>query len=96
MNSIRMVIFLATAILFAACSSEGGDANTRQPEGDTVFQYSTVDALLGGLFDGELTIGEAAGYGDMGLGTINAVDGELIALDGEFYYGARWTARCGS
>lgn len=50
-----------------------------------LFQASTIAALLEGRFDGDLTFGELAREGDTGLGTLNALDGEMIALDGQFY-----------
>ncbi|HVW46539.1 MAG TPA: acetolactate decarboxylase [Solirubrobacterales bacterium] len=49
-----------------------------------LFQASTVGALLDGSFDGDLSFAELAGRGDLGLGTLNGLDGEMIALDGEF------------
>jgi acetolactate decarboxylase len=50
-----------------------------------LFQSSTIAALLEGRFDGDMTFGELAREGDTGLGTLNALDGEMIALDGRFY-----------
>jgi acetolactate decarboxylase len=50
-----------------------------------VFQNSTINALLEGLYDGSMTYGELRRHGDFGLGTFNALDGEMIALDGDFY-----------
>lgn len=47
------------------------------------FQTSTVAALLGGAFDGDVTLGELLEHGDLGLGTLNALDGELIVVEGE-------------
>lgn len=52
---------------------------------DTVFQYSAINALLAGVYDGDLTLANLAEHGDTGLGTINGIDGELIVLDGQFY-----------
>jgi acetolactate decarboxylase len=52
---------------------------------DVLFQYSTIDALLAGVYDGELTMAELARQGDFGLGTFNGLDGELILLDGIAY-----------
>lgn len=49
------------------------------------FQSSMVSALLQGVYDGEMTFGELAEHGDFGLGTFNALDGEMICLDGAFY-----------
>jgi acetolactate decarboxylase len=50
-----------------------------------LFQASTIGALLDGAFDGDLSFAELAEHGDLGLGTLNGLDGEMIALDGRFY-----------
>jgi len=50
-----------------------------------LFQASTIGALLDGAFDGDLSFAELAQHGDLGLGTLNRLDGEMIALDGEFF-----------
>jgi acetolactate decarboxylase len=50
-----------------------------------LFQASTIGALLDGAFDGDLSFAELAAHGDLGLGTLNRLDGEMIALDGEFF-----------
>lgn len=50
-----------------------------------VFQNSTINALLEGVYDGSMTYGELRRHGDFGLGTFNALDGEMVAFDGEFY-----------
>jgi acetolactate decarboxylase len=55
----------------------------REPH--VLFQASTIGALLDGAYDGDLSFAELAGQGDLGLGTLNGLDGEMVALDGEFY-----------
>jgi acetolactate decarboxylase len=55
----------------------------REPH--VLFQASTIGALLDGAYDGDLSFGELAEHGDLGLGTLNGLDGEMIALDGEFF-----------
>lgn len=50
-----------------------------------LFQTSTIDALLQEEYDGDIDFAELAGRGDFGLGTLDALDGEMIALDGGFY-----------
>jgi acetolactate decarboxylase len=50
-----------------------------------LFQASTIGALLDGAYDGDLSFAELAEHGDLGLGTLNGLDGEMIALDGRFY-----------
>jgi acetolactate decarboxylase len=55
----------------------------REPH--VLFQASTIGALLDGAFEGDLSFGELAEHGDLGLGTLNHLDGEMIAIDGEFF-----------
>jgi acetolactate decarboxylase len=51
----------------------------------TLFQTSTIEALLGGVFDGDLPLSELLEHGDLGLGTLNGLDGELIVIDGQAF-----------
>jgi len=55
----------------------------REPH--VLFQASTIGALLEGAYDGDVSFGELAEHGDLGLGTLNGLDGEMIALDGRFF-----------
>jgi len=55
----------------------------REPH--VLFQASTIAALLEGSYDGDLSFAELAEHGDLGLGTLNGLDGEMIAIDGCFY-----------
>jgi acetolactate decarboxylase len=55
----------------------------RQPH--VLFQASTIGALIEGAYDGDLSFAELAEHGDLGLGTLNGLDGEMIAIDGRFY-----------
>ena len=54
-------------------------------EHHVLFQASTIGALLDGAYEGDLDFAELAEHGDLGLGTLNGLDGEMIALDGRFY-----------
>ena len=54
-------------------------------EPHVLFQASTIGALLDGAYDGDLSFAELAEHGDLGLGTLNGLDGEMIALDGGFF-----------
>ncbi len=49
----------------------------------TIFQNSLMSALLDGIYDGEMTIGEILGHGNFGIGTFDGLDGEMIILDGQ-------------
>ena len=52
---------------------------------DTVTQVSILDALLAGQFDGCLPCSELLAYGDLGIGTYDGMDGEMIVVDGSLY-----------
>jgi acetolactate decarboxylase len=51
----------------------------------SVYQTSTMGALLGGVYDGDVRIGELLRHGNFGLGTFNGLDGEMLVLDGVCY-----------
>jgi acetolactate decarboxylase len=52
---------------------------------DLLFQTSTINALLTGLYDGETTFEDLKQHGDFGLGTFDGLDGEMVGLDGNFF-----------
>jgi acetolactate decarboxylase len=49
-----------------------------------IYQVSTINALLEGVFDGDMSYGALKAHGDFGIGTFNGLDGEMIAFDGRF------------
>ncbi len=51
----------------------------------TLFQVSTSAALVQGIYDGAVTVATLRRHGDLGLGTFEHLDGEMIVLDGEFF-----------
>lgn len=59
------------------------DSNSRYES--KLFQYSTINAVLQGQYEGNMTLKEVNQHGDMGLGTINNLDGELIQFENKFY-----------
>ena len=52
---------------------------------DTLYQVSTLDALLAGDYDGRIDFRRLKRHGNFGLGTFDALDGEMVAVDGVFY-----------
>ena len=75
---LLMAALLAIAICVFGCSHP-------QENKDILFQTSTINALLEGVYDGEITFQELKQHGDFGLGTVNCLDGEMIGLEGKFY-----------
>lgn len=73
--ALLSVIFLAL-LLSGQCAAF---------EDDVLFQVSTIDALMQGVFDGFYSFNDLMAQGDFGIGTFDALDGEMVALDGEYY-----------
>ncbi len=58
--------------------------NARHME-QKIFQVSTLQALAMGYSRAVVTVGELLQHGDIGLGTYEDVNGEMILLDGECF-----------
>ena len=57
-------------------------------KGTALFQVSLLQALSLGDYHGTVTIDELKKHGDIGLGTFDGLDGEMIMLDGIVYKAA--------
>ncbi len=79
---MRIARFALPAALVALLLAGCGPANDGR---DILFQTSTMGALFAGVYDGDVTIKELRSHGDFGLGTFNALDGEMTILDGKAY-----------
>ncbi|MFC2032306.1 acetolactate decarboxylase [Chloroflexota bacterium] len=85
-----LALLLITCLLIIAtvgCSSSDSVRYAQNPvaERETLTQVSTIDALLAGVYDGVISCGQLKEYGDFGIGTFEALDGEMIVLEGEIY-----------
>ncbi len=54
-------------------------------EHHSLFQVSTSGALVKGVFQGCIQVGDLKIHGDFGLGTYESLDGELVMLGGHCY-----------
>ncbi len=83
---MKTTAYILLAILFSAavvgCTSPQQQPNDKD---DVLFQTSTLDALLEGIYDGDMTFGELKAHGDFGLGTFDALDGEMVEIDHQVY-----------
>lgn len=50
-----------------------------------LYQVSTINALLEGAYDGEISCGDLLKQGDFGLGTFDGLNGEMVVVDGKIY-----------
>jgi acetolactate decarboxylase len=51
----------------------------------TMYQVSTAAALVEGIYQGAVRIGVLREHGDLGLGTFEDLDGEMVIVDGHFF-----------
>jgi len=73
---IRLLhVFAVLATLLVIATAQAG----------TLYQVSTLQALMEGRYDGVITVGELKQHGDFGLGTFHAVEGEMIMVHGTVY-----------
>ena len=51
----------------------------------TLYQVSTATALVEGTYQGAVQIAALREHGDLGLGTFESLDGEMVVVDGHFF-----------
>lgn len=51
----------------------------------SIFQVSTSGAIVEGLYQGCVSVADLRRHGDLGLGTFEDLDGEMILIDGRCY-----------
>ncbi|HEY9719551.1 MAG TPA: acetolactate decarboxylase [Trichormus sp.] len=56
-----------------------------QSYSNTLYQVSTSSALVEGVYRGAVPISTLRQHGDLGLGTFEDLDGEMIIVDGQVY-----------
>jgi acetolactate decarboxylase len=74
----RVLVLLALATMCAGGCSEPA----------SIYQVSTLGALMQGAYDGQVPCADLPRYGTLGIGTFDALDGELIMFDGHVYQAA--------
>jgi len=51
----------------------------------TLYQVSTATALVEGIYQSVVRVGTLREHGDLGLGTFENLDGEMVIVDGHFF-----------
>jgi acetolactate decarboxylase len=80
-----LLAIIGIAIVGTAIFIYLGQQPAAATDHDTLYQVSTIGALMQGDFDGVMNESELQRHGDMGIGTIDGLDGEMIAVDGTYY-----------
>jgi acetolactate decarboxylase len=79
-SSAGMRAGFVLGLCVALCGCTAGGENR-----EAIYQVSTLNALLAGLYEGQVPVGELTAHGDLGIGTFDAVDGEMAVVDGVVY-----------
>ncbi len=75
---VLLLVFCSGCLLASPSFSEAGPANQ-------ITQISTIDALLAGAYDGQMTCYQLLTYGNFGIGCFDKLDGEMVVLNGKVY-----------
>ncbi|MGA7578591.1 MAG: acetolactate decarboxylase [Desulfobaccales bacterium] len=75
----RSTLIYALLIWLLTCVA--GQAADRK----VLFQTSTIQALMNGVYDSGYSFANLERHGDFGVGTFQTLDGEMVAVDGRFY-----------
>jgi len=85
--SNKWVLVIAATIVVAtlfAAFYEVAQTKLSQNQ-DTLFQLSAFNVFSAGSFEGNVSFAEIAEHGDFGIGTLNDLNGEMVALNGKFF-----------
>ena len=69
-------------------SPKSESSNNIEQNRDVMYQVSLLQGLTYGDYCGSITVGELKQHGDIGIGTFDKLNGELIMLDGVIYMAA--------
>lgn len=75
------ILILAILLLITAAALIGRAPADR----DVLYQVSAMSLLVNGSYDGIVTAGDLKHNGDIGLGTFEGLNGEMVVLDGTVY-----------
>jgi hypothetical protein len=76
---------LCHRLLWRGICPEPHEASAPGFDHETLYQVSTIDALMQGVYDGTQPFDEVKRHGDFGIGTFDALDGEMVAVDNRYY-----------
>ena len=84
-----LILFMLVCITVCGCGAVSTESDEPSQNAvaseDVLYQVSTLDALMQGVYDGEVSLDQLTGHGDFGIGTFDGLDGEMVVLDGQVY-----------
>lgn len=75
-QKVKKLLLVFTIVFIAGCLPAARDK---------IVQTSTIDALLAGAYDGDMSCRGLLEHGNFGIGTFERLDGEMVVLGGKIY-----------
>jgi acetolactate decarboxylase len=86
MKSVAKWVLTLIIIVVVACSAFLAGLQTQPAkDGNTLYQLTPYNTFTTGKYAGVMPYSELEKHGDFGIGTFDGLDGEMIAVNGEFY-----------
>lgn len=83
-----LALCLATTMVLSVCGCSGNQTSSNESDREVINQISLLQGLTFGDYNGSVTVKELKNLGDIGIGTFDGLNGELIMLEGEVYRAA--------
>ena len=88
MNKKIVFALIVVGLLAVSAVSAQNSLLLNNNNDDAMYQVSLMQAFMHGEYNGVITVGDFKSHGDIGLGTFEGVNGEMIVLDGVVYQAA--------
>ena len=88
MRKQMIALVMAALLCLSACGSRTETPAEEENGRDVLFQVSLLQGLTRGDYEGSITAGELRQRGDIGIGTFDRLNGEMIMVDGEIFRAA--------
>ena len=75
MKAKSITVAILATVLISGCFRDS----------ERICQFSTINALMAGCYQGQFKCGDLTRMGDFGIGTFDKLDGEMVLLDGTVY-----------
>ena len=87
-KKIVFALIVIGLLAVSAVSAQNSLFLNNNNNNDSMYQVSLMQAFMHGEYNGVITVGDLKSHGDIGLGTFEGVNGEMIVLDGVVYQAA--------